>query len=161
MTCINTLQKLADSSYKLACIETDKPFRMRELFRRFSTETGCAVYEWIEDAGLRRIGFEHITIPKTRTPEDVFSYIATARHFGIYLFVNSSTHFDLKNVENSILKTHRNEDGVKRLVVLLDDEITLPENIAPLTIKVQHKTTRPLPKSLPIPHSAATVAIGA
>lgn len=163
MSCINTLQKLADSAYQLACIETDKPFRMRELFQRFSTETGCAVYEWIEDSGLRRIGFEHISIPKTRTPADVFSYIATARHYGIYLFAKSSSHFNLKDVEKTIVKIQQSEDGIRRLVVLLDNDVSLPESIAPLTMRVRHKTTRPSPQPTHAPKSAPsapTVAVG-
>lgn len=159
MTCISTLQKIADSSYTLAGIESDKPFRIRELFHRFSIETGCAVYEWIEDIGLRRIGFEHISIPKTRTPEDVLAYILTARHFGIYLFSEFSANMGSKEMRRLMLQINAKDDGVRRLLVLLEDDISIPADLSPLMLKVQHRTTRPVQKPAPLLSANAVMSV--
>jgi hypothetical protein len=150
MTCIKTLQKIAKSPYILAGIESNQPFRIRELFQRFSIATGCGVYESTEEGcGLRRIGFEHISIPKTRTPEEMLNYILSARHYGIYLFTDFSSHLASETLHQLIHQIKAKEDGVRRLIVLLEEEITIPPKLAPLMLKVQHRTKPMIQQSAP------------
>ncbi len=151
------LQKLVDSDYTLVHIKTDNTERILDIFQRFNHETGCAVYNWHNDCGLHRVGFEHILIPRTKSDLDLVTYIRTARHFGIYFLSDFQDALNRENIQNQISGIHQNKDGVRRLLVVIGNDIVIPDQLKHLSCTLTHgqKQCRPIPTSENIHNFAA------
>lgn len=132
------LQKLVDSDYTLVHIKTDNTERILDIFHRFNHETGCAVYNWQNDSGLSRVGFEHILIPRTKSDIDLATYIRTARHFGIYFLTDFQTAINKNDIQHEILEISQKKDGVRRLLAIIGNDIVIPEALKPLTCTIKH-----------------------
>ncbi|THB69140.1 MAG: hypothetical protein D6B28_11895 [Gammaproteobacteria bacterium] len=132
------LQSLVDSSYTLVHIKTDDAERILDIFQRFNHETGCAVYNWHNDTGLHRVGFEHILIPRTKSDLDLANYIRTARHFGIYFLSDFQKTLDNEAIQNQILEISQKKDGVRRLLAIIGKNIVIPEQLKGITCTIKH-----------------------
>ena len=132
------LQKLVDSSHRFVSIETDAPERIVEMFHRFNIETGCAVYDWNNNSGLNRIGFEHILIPRTKTSSEILSYIATARHFGIYLIKTPKEFLSGVSSSQQITDIYCKTDSVKRLIVFIGNSHEIPSFVKERCATIRH-----------------------
>ena len=150
MACLKALQKLTDSNYRLAAIETVDNERILEMFKRFNMETGWAVYEWDSAHGLNRLGFEHIFIPKTKSPKEIIKYILNARHFGIYLLFDYSRHLDDKETEEILSKIALKNDGIRRLVVFIDTNVHFSDRLKSMSVKIQHTKPNKRPQRAPV-----------
>ena len=147
MACLKALQKLTDSNYRLAAIETVDSSRIIEMFKRFNMETGCAVYDWNDDHGLSRLGFEHIFIPKTKSAKEIATYILNARHFGIYLLNGFDDYMDEGEIEELLAKITLKNDGIRRLVVIIDSQVGFSERLRTMSVKIQHTVPAQKPQT--------------
>lgn len=134
----NLLQKLVDSKYTLVHIKTDDIDRILDIFQHFNHETGCAVYNWQNNNGLHRVGFEHILIPRTKSDSDITSYIKTARHFGIYFLSDFQQPLDNDLIQGQINEIANKSDGVRRLMVIVGNDITIPKALQNITCTIKH-----------------------
>jgi len=138
MEATRIIQRVLDSNYHLAAIETDDSDRLIALFKRVTLTTGRAVYHWSADAGLYRLGVEHIFIPRTRTPADVLAYVSASRHYGVYLLQNFDTALHKASVQRLLDEIAGLDDGVKRLVILVGPRIDIPEGLRKRVAFIRH-----------------------
>lgn len=151
----NLLQKLVDSKYSLVHIKTDDIDRILDIFQCFNHETGCAVYNWQDNNGLHRVGFEHILIPRTKSDTDLANYIKTARHFGIY-FLSDFQHSLNKNfIQDQINEIANKRDGVRRLLAVIGDNVVIPEALQGITCTIKHNQNIENTSNNQIPNLAA------
>ncbi len=137
------LQSLVDSNYTIVHIKSDDTDKLLDIFNRFNHETGCAVYNWQKDCGLHRVGFEHILIPRTKSDQDLATYIKTARHFGIYFLSDFQEALNKEAIQNQILDISLKKDGVRRLLTIIGKDVKIPEQLKSITCTIKH-TQRPV-----------------
>jgi hypothetical protein len=127
MDATRMLQRVIDSRYRLAALETTEGDRILGVFKRLTLTTGRAVYHWTPENGLYRLGIEHIFIPRTRAPADVLSYIAASRHYGIYL---------LYGFNNALINSA--DDNVRRLVIMVGEQVDIPQTLRKDVAMIRH-----------------------
>ena len=133
------IEQRVQADFRLIAIETTTPERVMEMFRSFSQRTGKAVYHWTAEEGMFRLGgFEHIIIPHTRHPADVLDYIASNNLYGVYLLRRVMAALEDKCCIAGLRRIAALQDGTSRLVVLLDEKITLPPELQNLSAHVKH-----------------------
>ena len=138
MDATRTLQKLIDSDYRIAALDTPESDRVLGVFKRLTLTTGRAVYDWTPDSGLYRLGIEHIFIPRTRAPADVIAYVASSRHYGIYLLREFHEPLTRTSVQKSLVQVADNDDGVRRLVILVGQDLTIPDALSGKVAVLRH-----------------------
>lgn len=138
MDATRTLQRVIDSNYRIAALETGETERLLALFKRLTLTTGRAVYHWTADSGLYRLGVEHIFIPRTRAPSEVLSYINASRHYGIYLLQDFADALPKASVQRALHEIHARDDDVRRLVLVVGENIEIPEGLRGRTAMIRH-----------------------
>lgn len=133
------LEQVIDSDYRIALLETSEPDRLLSLFKRFTLSTGRAVYDWSPEHGLYRLGIEHIFIPRTRAPGDALAYVISSRHYGIYLLRNFGSALGKPSIQRQLTQLVEKKDNVRRLVILLGDDLALPEALQGHSIRVRQR----------------------
>lgn len=141
MDAVRILQRIIESDYPMAAFQTSEPERVLGTFKRLTMTTGQAIYHWQPDNGLYRLGAEHILIPRTRAPSDVLSYIAAARHYGVYLMEGFETALTRVSVQRQIQQITASDDGIRRLMLFMGDQINLPESLRPEAAIVRQNAT--------------------
>ena len=132
------LQRVIDSKYRLAALETGEGSRLLSVFKRLTLTTGRAVYHWNPENGLYRLGIEHIFIPRTRVPADVLSYIAASRHYGIYLLYDFEHHLRKASVQRQLKTINQTEDDVRRLVIMVGNSVEIPDTLRRNVAMIRH-----------------------
>lgn len=138
MDVTNTLQRVLDSTYRIAALQTQETDRLVALFKRYTLTTGQAVYSWTPQGGLYRLGVEPIFIPRTRTPTDVLAYIAASRHYGIYLLRDFESALAKSSIQNTLCSLSDIDDGVRRLVLLMGAYPHLPPLLQGRVATIRH-----------------------
>lgn len=154
MDATRTLQRIIDSNYRLAALDTPEIDRLLALFKRLTLSTGRAVYHWTRDNGLYRLGIEHIFIPRTRAPADVLAYISASRHYGIYLLDGFHSALGRASIQRTLADISGLDDDVRRLVVLIGDRLEIPPSLQPRVAMVRHNVRARRPRT-PEPPSMA------
>lgn len=131
MDAVRTLQRIISSDYRMAALQTSEPERLLALFKRLTMTTGQAVYHWQPENGLYRLGAEHILIPRTRSSNEVVSYIKAAKHYGVYLMEGFEPALSRQSIQREIRTILEAEDDVRRLMLFMGDSITIPEPLRP------------------------------
>lgn len=126
MDATNTIQRVIDSNYRLAALETGESERLLALFKRITLTTGRAVYHWMPTSGLYRLGVDHILIPRTQAPGDVLAYIAASRHYGIYLLEQFDDALAKNSIQRALMEISERDDTIRRLVILMGENLELP-----------------------------------
>jgi hypothetical protein len=137
MQASQSLEQVISSDRRIALLETQEAAHYLTLFKRLTLTSGRAVYDWNPESGLYRLGIEHIFIPRTRTPADVLAYIASSRHYGVYLLRDIGTSLDTPSVQRQLLKLLEKQDGIKRLVFMLGENLALPASLSAHAVQVQ------------------------
>jgi hypothetical protein len=119
-------------------METPDQERLMTVFKRLTLTTGRAVYDWSPKDGLYRLGIEHIFIPRTRAPFDVLSYILSSRHYGVYLLRDFDEALGKPTVERHLTKLVEKDDGVRRLVFLMGQQVPAPASLWPHIARIRH-----------------------
>ena len=138
MDVTNTLQRVLDSTYRIAALQTQETDRLVGLFKRYALTTGQAVYDWTAQGGLCRIGVEPIIIPRTRTPTDVLAYIAASRHYSIYLLREFDSALTKPSIQNTLCSLSDIDDGVRRLMLLMGTYSHLPPALQERVATIRH-----------------------
>lgn len=154
MDATRTLQRIIDSNYRLAALETPEIERLLALFKRLTLSTGRAVYHWTRDNGLYRLGIEHIFIPRTRAPADVLAYVSASRHYGIYLLDGFNGALGRASIQRTLSDLSELDDDVRRLVILIGTQLDIPQSLRPRVAVVRHNVRARHPKT-PEPPSVA------
>ncbi|KAB7623674.1 hypothetical protein [Alkalilimnicola sp. S0819] len=123
------LTQLLDSELSVAAVQGADIQTLMVAFKRLSLTTGQAVYNWTPSNGLYRLGAEHILIPRTRQPVDVLSYVLSSRHYGMYLLHEMAEHLRKAPVQSLLKRIVQKQDGVRRLVLLLDEHTEIPAGL--------------------------------
>ncbi len=134
-----SLEKVIESDYAIALLETAEPERLLSLFKRLTLTTGRAIYDWSPEHGLYRLGIEHIFIPRTRAPADALAYILSSRHYGIYLLRNFESALAKPSIQTQLAQLAAKKDGVRRLALLLGENIAIPESLQGHIARVRHQ----------------------
>lgn len=123
------LTQLLDSELSVAAVQGAEAQTLLGAFKRLSLTTGQAVYNWTPSNGLYRLGAEHILIPRTRQPVDVLSYVLSSRHYGVYLLHEMAEHLSKAPVQSLLKRIVAKDDGIRRLVLLLDEHVEIPAGL--------------------------------
>jgi hypothetical protein len=134
-----TLDQVIESDYRVAVLETGEADRLLSLFKRLTLTTGRAVYDWSPEHGLYRLGIEHIFIPRTRAPADALAYIASSRHYGIYLLRGFESALGKPSIQRQLTQLIEKSDGVRRLAILLGTRIQVPAALDENVARVRHQ----------------------
>jgi hypothetical protein len=113
-----SLDRIIESDWRIALVDTAAPETLMEQCKRITLTTGRAIYGWNPDNGLYRLGVNHIFIPRTRTAMDVLSYINSSRHYGIYLLGGLGDALGKPAVERQLVNLATRSDGVRRLLLI-------------------------------------------
>ncbi len=137
MDYLDQLDKMFDTKYRLVTIETEDPLRVEELISQLSLFSNKAYYHCLPGQGMYRFGAAHIKIPRTIEPKDLLNHIEITRHFGVYIL--QDFHPALKN--RQIIEQLKNiiNSDIKKVVVLLSEQIDLPAELKPFTLRSKHK----------------------
>lgn len=133
-----SLANVIDSEFRLAVLETAQPERLFDVFKRLTLTTGRAVYGWSPNDGLYRLGTERIFIPQTRSIGDALSYIAVSRHYGIYLLRDMGGALKKPGIRRALDSILNKEDNTRRLVIMLDTEMGVPEDLHKFVVRIRH-----------------------
>lgn len=137
MNYLQQLEKVLETRFKLASIETYDTDRVTEVFTQLSRFSHKAIYMHQQDEGMHRLGAEHITIPRTRTATEVLEHIDNTPHYGIYILRDFNTALDDRKI---IAKLKQIATGNKnKLVILLSEYIDLPRELKPYTLRSKHQ----------------------
>lgn len=137
---LETLQKVVDSEYRAGAVETTDPGRVLAAFKRYSLTTGRAVYAWSPDGGLYRLGNERVFVPHTRSFTDALGYIAASRHYGIYLMQETHGALSKPSAQRALQRILTRDDDVRRLVLFVGDEITIPDEFRGQIARIRHRS---------------------
>ncbi len=132
------LDAIIRSNYRMALLNSSESDRLVALFKRLTLTTGRAIYHWRPNMGLSRLGVEHILIPRTRTPGEVLSYIGASRHFGVYLLQDFGSALQRTTVRRELHRIDEANDGVDRLVLFLDTQLTIPDDLRGRVANIRH-----------------------
>ncbi|RFA27747.1 hypothetical protein CAI21_14075 [Alkalilimnicola ehrlichii] len=134
-----SLDKLIDSPYRLAVLDTAEPERLLSLFKRQALTSGRAIYDWSPENGLYRLGIEHIFIPRTRAPADALAYVISSRHYGIYLLREFDIALGKPSIHRQLTQLLEKEDKIRRLVVFLGKDIEIPAVFDSYVARLRHQ----------------------
>lgn len=139
------LSRVIDSEYRIAALETRAPDRILDVFKRLTLTSGRAIYGWSPDNGLYRLGSERIFIPQTRSVGDAINYIAASRHYGIYVLKDMDRALQNSSVQRGLERLLQRDDGIRRLLVMMDTQIDLPEKLAGKVVRIRHQASEKAP----------------
>ncbi len=139
------LSRVIDSEYRIAALETKAPDRILDVFKRLTLTSGRAIYGWSPDNGLYRLGSERIFIPQTRSVGDAINYIAASRHYGIYVLKDMDRALQNSSVQRGLERLLQRDDGIRRLLVMMDTQINLPEKLAGKVVRIRHQASDKAP----------------
>lgn len=139
---IESLNKVIDSEFRLAILDTETPDRVVDAFKRLTLTTGRAVYGWSPNDGLYRLGTERIFIPHTRSLVDALGYVAASRHYGIYLVRDFQDGLGKPSVQRAFQRILEKDDDVRRLVLLVGTDVALPEALKGQFARIRHSPGR-------------------
>lgn len=139
------LSRVIDSEYRIAALETKAPDRILDVFKRLTLTSGRAIYGWSPDNGLYRLGSERIFIPQTRSVGDAINYIAASRHYGIYVLKDMDRALQNSSVQRGLERLLQRDDGIRRLLVMMDTQINLPEKLAGKVVRIRHQASEKAP----------------
>lgn len=133
------LSRVIDSEFRIAALETGSPDRILDVFKRLTLTSGRAIYGWSPDNGLFRLGSERIFIPQTRSVGDAINYIAASRHYGIYVLKDMDQALQNPSVQRGLERLLQRDDGIRRLLIMMDRQINLPEKLAGQVVRIRHQ----------------------
>ncbi len=131
------LDSMFDAKYRLVTIETEEPERVEKLISQLSRFSNKAYYHSLPGQGLYRFGAPHIKIPRTSEPNDLLSHIEITRHFGVYILQDFHPALENRQVIEQLREIINGD--IKKVVVLLSENIDLPAELKPFTLQSKHK----------------------
>ncbi len=139
---LEKLVRVIDAGFRVGVLETDDVDRVLSAFKRLSLSTGRATYAWSRTGGLYRVGSDRAFIPSTRTLAEALGYVAASRHYGVYLFRDVGSELERPSVQRAVTKVMDREDGIRRVVLFLGDDLSIPEPLSGRVARIRHRPGR-------------------
>lgn len=133
-------ERIVQSSQNLIAIETVDTADVLAQFRRLALRTGQSVYTWQPDVGITSLRESAMPVPSTRRMSDALRYILQSMQFGVYLFHESIERVRAPNT-GLLRQISRIRTGNGRKVVLIGEEIHLPDGLDDLLDRISHNQT--------------------
>lgn len=140
---VDQLEDLLERKEHILTIQTtDTETTLRQL-QSYARESGKAVYLWRPEEGMSSLKVNDMSVPGSTRLADALRYILSSRHYGIYIFVDfhSQLLLDCKQLLREIVKAH---PGYERKVILLGQEVELPNGLARVSARIEYKPERHL-----------------
>lgn len=138
MDYLNQFDKILDGNYRLISLESYDIERLIDMFTRLSRFTNKAIYQWRPEQGMHRIGASHIVIPRTQSPKNVLEHIEGTPHFGVFILRGVNPALQDKDIVDRLLHLASNT-ATHKVVILLDEDIELPAELKPYTLRSRHQ----------------------
>jgi hypothetical protein len=135
---LNPLEKMLGSGHRFITIESYEVDHICDLFLKLSRRNKTPYYIAQPDEAMHRLGAPHIAIPKTTLAKDLMAYIIASDHYGIYILRNYSEIFEDRTLIENIIKIVL--DDAHKVVVMIDENINLPEKLKPYAVLSKHQT---------------------
>jgi len=137
MNYLQQLEKVLETRFKLATMETYDTDRIVDLFAQMNRFSNKAIYIYQPGEGMHRLGAAHIALPRTRTPLEVLEHIDTTPHYGVYILRDFNDSLEDRKVIDMLKQIGA---GNKRLlVILLSEYLDLPMELKPYTLRSKHR----------------------
>ncbi|MFP3874327.1 MAG: hypothetical protein ACLFV1_07715 [Thiohalophilus sp.] len=137
MNYLHQLEKVLETRFKLATMETYDTDRVVDLFTQLSRFSNKAIYMHLPGEGMHRLGAAHITLPRTRTPLEVLEHIDTTPHYGIYILRDFNDSLEDRKVIDKLKQIGASDK--RRLVIMLSEYLDLPRELKPYTLRSKHR----------------------
>ncbi|MDZ7662746.1 hypothetical protein [Thiohalophilus sp.] len=137
MNYLHQLEKILETRFKLATMETYDTDRVIDLFTQLSRFSNKAFYMHLPGEGIHRLGAAHITLPHTRTPLEVLKHIDTTPHYGIYILRDFNDSLEDKQVIDKLKQIGAGDK--RKLIIMLSEYLDLPTELKPYTLRSKHR----------------------
>lgn len=137
MDYLHQLEKILESKYRIITIESYDTDRVLDLFIQVSRFSNKAFYQAPPDEGMRRIGADHIVIPRTQSGTEKLKYIANAKHYGVYILRDFDE--ELENKANIALLKEIATGSTPKVVILLSEYLNIPRELKPYVLRSKHQ----------------------
>ncbi|TDY02634.1 hypothetical protein [Thiohalophilus thiocyanatoxydans] len=137
MNYLQQLEKVLETRFKLATMETYDTDRVIDLFNQVNRFSNKAIYIYQAGESMHRVGAAHISLPHTRTPLEVLEHIDTTPHYGIYILRDFNSPLEDKKAVDKLKQI--GTSNTRRLVILLSEYIDLPMELKPYTLRAKHR----------------------
>ncbi len=133
-----TINRIVDSGFPLAIIETSSSQRVISLLHGYSLKHGGALYQWKKGDGIHRYGMNHIVVPRTDTASGFVSYVKRANHFGLYIVEDFYEYLEQDSIQLELLRIAANTDDNKRVIIVITEKARIPKRLAQITMTIRH-----------------------
>ncbi len=140
-----TINRIVDSGFPLAIIETSSSQRVISLLHEYSLKHGGALYHWKKNDGIHRCGMNHIVVPRTDTASGFISYVKRASHFGIYIVEDFYEYLEQDSIQLELLRIAASTDNIRRVIIVIAEKARIPKHLAQITMTIRHDSK---PKSV-------------
>lgn len=133
-----TINRIIDSDFPLAIIETNSSQRVMSLLHEYSLKHGGALYHWKKGDGIHRYGMNHIVVPRTNTAIGFVSYVKRANHFGLYIVEDFYEYLEQDSIQLELLRIAAKTDNIRRVIIVLAEKAKIPKHLSQMTMTIRH-----------------------
>lgn len=134
---LNPLEKLLDSDYRIIAMESYEVDHVCELFLELSRRSNKPFYLAQPEQALFRLGASHISIPKTKLPEELIEHIESNQHFGIYILRSYTEILEDEDIVEDLINIALGD--THKIVVMVAEHIKLPAALKRYTVESKHQ----------------------
>jgi len=138
MDYISQFEKILDSNYRLIAMESYDVERIIDVFTRLTRFTNKAIYQWLPNQGMHRIGASHIIIPRTQSAKNVLEHVDNSPHYGVFVLRDFNAAMQDKECL-ALLKRIMAPSAAHKVIVLLGETVELPAELKPFTLRSRHQ----------------------
>jgi len=134
---LNPLEKMLDSDYRIIAMESYEVDHVCELFLELSRLSKKPFYLAQPEQPLFRLGASHISIPKTKLPEDLMEHIESSQHFGIYILRSYTEILEDEDIVEDLINIATGD--THKIVVMVAEHIKLPAQLKHYAVQSKHQ----------------------
>lgn len=134
---LNPIEKLLDSGYRIITMESYEVDHVCDLFLELSRHSKKPFYLAQPEQPLFRLGASHISIPKTKLPEDLMEHIESNQHFGIYILRNYTEILEDEDMVEDLINIAMGD--THKILVVVAEHIKLPAPLKRYTVQSKHQ----------------------
>jgi len=134
---LNPLEKILDSDYRIIAMESYEVDHVCELFLELSRLSKKPFYLAQPEQPLFRLGASHISIPKTKLPEDLMEHIESSQHFGIYILRSYTEILEDEDIVEDLINIATGD--THKIVVMVAEHIKLPAQLKHYAVQSKHQ----------------------
>jgi hypothetical protein len=134
---LNPIEKMLDSGYRIIAMESYEVDHVCDLFLELSRHSKKPFYLAQPEQALFRLGASHISIPKTKLPEDLMEYIESSQHFGIYILRSYTEILEDEDMVEDLINIAMGD--THKILVMVAEHIKLPAPLKRYTVQSKHQ----------------------